>query len=599
MIVLTKKQKNALFKKVITDNPSNSFVYSQLLQTMINNRNQIVPFIGAGLSMFAFNTWGGLLKNLLAQLDQSTNLDEETKQEKISELIEKGDYFQAADNLEGMIDSDVFYYSLASAFTESVFVKDGTPDIPASAAARWLPKVFPNSRIITTNYDTVLEWAYAQHNLYLRVCTPSDDRMFMQFMPRRLFKIHGSYDSNYEDIVLTSKSYDAKYDPSSALYNNFKILVRNSVLFFIGASLRADKTLDLLKELSGELTTSGGHYSGNMHFAILHIEDSEDKNERKKELAQYKIMPILYSDKDHDGFEDKHAIVSIILEHLFYDLSGQQPEAKLPLPVDTDIHDHQGTSQDEKSNAIHTGGLSDSIITGMLRENPLAALSFALSQNNLTMAESLIPELENALPSEIYLSKALAALVSRGSTLAADRLFTATDSTDYDNLTFSQKNQILGALVSYCNAQDKEIYYLDRIEKKLHALETDADDEGRGSIYNQFARLYHGAYTSDERTEYIDKAKEYAQRAISANPAEPSYHYNLAVILLRCNDLNGAKEAISNCIDGGSQDTDHLSLAYKIFKKANDDRSEQVYQQLEEISPYRAKIAKLEELSEE
>ena len=595
MEALNKRQKEELFKKVITDNPSNSFVYNQLLQTMVNNRNQIVPFLGAGISMFALNTWGELLKNLLAQLDQTINPDDE-KREIIARLIEKGDYFQAADNLEGMIDSDVFYYSLASAFNESKFIKNERPDIPVNAAVRWLPRVFPNSRLITTNYDSVIEWVYALNNLYLRVCTPSDDRMFMQFMPRRLFKIHGSYDSNYEDIVLTSKSYSAKYAPDSALYNNFKLLVRNSVLFFVGASLRADKTLDLLKELSVELTTSGGHYSGNMHFAILHIEDGEDIKDRKRELAQYKIMPIMYSDSDHEGYENKHAIVNIVLERLFTDYNNQKPEAKMTVPIDVDIHDHQSIDRDEKSDTTSSNVISDDLIAGMLRENPLAALIYAISHNNLAMAESMILELENALPSEIFITKALVILVSKGSTIAAERLFSVIDSADFENLSLTNKIQVLGALVSYCNRLDKEVFYLERIEKALHTLEENenANLKELGSIYNQYARLYHGAYTNDDRPEYIEKAKEYAQHAVNADPTEPSYQYNLALIKLKCNDLYGAEEAISSCISIGSEDPDHLALAYRIYTMNNDDRAESIYHQLETISPVRARIAMLE-----
>lgn len=588
MSTLTKKQKDALFDRIVWSNPSNRFVYKQMLQTMLTNRNQIVPFIGAGVSIFAFNTWGGLLEELLAQIEQSDDVVFNETRRKIKELIKAGDYFRAADFLETIIDSDIFYFSLVSTFTEEVFVHNGVPDIPENAVARWIPKVFPNARIITTNYDSVLEWAYAQQNYYLRVCTPSDDRMFMQFMPRRLYKIHGSYDSNYEDIVLTSKSYGKKYESSGALYNNFKILVRNSVLLFIGASLRADKTLDLLSDLANELTKNN-YYSGNMHYAILHIDDDESRNHRKQELARYKIMPILYSDSDHLDVSDKHAIVSIILEHLFFDWHKQQHGEKNLVFDDSDIHD-DNTNKKQKDTQISRDSIINSQFSRILREEPLNAIQFALSLNNLNLAESMLPDVEKALPSEIFLSRALVMLSSRGSTIAALRLFSAINEVEYDSLSTALRIQILGSLVSYCNRQDKEIEYLDMLEEKLCELLDDASNGEKASIYNQLSRLYYGAFTNIDKDEYIEKGRDYIQKAIEIDPSEPSYSYNLAIILYRTGNLEGSSEAISNCIANGSEDPDHYALAYKIYKATNDDRSGEIYRKLVEMSPIQAQI---------
>ena len=588
MSTLTKTQKDALFDKIVWSNPSNRFVYKQLLQTMLTNSNQIVPFIGAGVSIFAFNTWGGLLKELLAQIDQSDDNAFNETRSNIEELIRAGDYFQAADYLETIIGSDIFYFSLVSAFTEEVFVHKGIPDIPENAVARWLPKVFPNARIITTNYDSVLEWAYAQQNYYLRVCTPSDDRMFMQFMPRRLYKIHGSYDSNYEDIVLTSRSYDEKYESSGALYNNFKILVRNSVLLFIGASLRVDKTLDLLSDLANELTKNN-YYSGNMHYAILHIDDDESRNHRKQELAKYKIMPILYSDYDHSDVSDKHAIVSIILEHLFFDWHKQQHSENNLVFDDSDIHD-DNDNKNEKDARLSKEDLIKRQLPRILRDDPLNAIRLALSLNDLSLAESMLSDVEKALPPEIFISRALTMLSSRGSTLAALRLFSAINGVEYDNLSTALKIQTIGSLISYCNRQDKEIEYLDMLEKKLCELIDDANTEDRASIYNQLSKLYYGAYTNNNKDEYIKKCREYIMKAIEDNPSEPSYFYNLAIILNRIGDLEGSTKAISTCIEKGSEDPDHFALAYKVYKKTNDDRAGDIYRKLVEMSPIQAQI---------
>ena len=591
---LTKEQKDKLFERIITNDPSNNFVYNQLLQTMIYNRNQVVPFVGAGLSMFVFKTWGGLLKDLLAQAYTQREQTAKPDHEKITDLIAKGDYFSAADELEGIIDSDVFYFSLAQAFSEEKFVDRGVPNIPNNAAVQWLPKVFPDSRIITTNYDSVIEWVYAVQKLYLKVCTPRDDRSFMQFLPRRLFKIHGSYDSNYEEIVFTSKSYNEKYAPNSALYNNFKYLVRSSVLLFIGASLRADKTLDLLEELARELTTQGSHYSGNMHFAILNIADNENRVTRKQELARCKIMPILYSDADHDGYEDKHLIVSVVLEHLFNDLSKRKVAGIAPIPPDNDFRDRL-----EPAAALgalvktETDDGSDYNSRRLLKEDPLLALHILLARDNLASAESMIPEFENNLPPEIFLSNVLSVLAARGSTLAAERLFSFIKDKDaFEHLSFSQKRQIAGSLVSYSNRQDKETAYMDILEAVLAVLENEGNTEGKAFAYNQYAKLYFGAYTTEEDEVYLRKATEYALRACENKPDEPSYNYNLALILREGKDLDGAKNAIARCINSDTNDEDHLRVAYEIFKAVGDERSEGILQRLKSVNPLLAEVVR-------
>ena len=66
--LLTSNEKEILFQNIILNNSPNKFVYNQLQQTLINNPNMIVPFVGAGLSQFAYKAWGALLQDLLDQL---------------------------------------------------------------------------------------------------------------------------------------------------------------------------------------------------------------------------------------------------------------------------------------------------------------------------------------------------------------------------------------------------------------------------------------------------------------------------------------------------------------------------------------------------
>lgn len=587
---LTKQQKDNLFETIILNNAPNKFVYNQLRQTLMDNPSMIVPFVGAGLSQFSYKAWGALLQDLLDQLaDQS--IDAPTRA-KIQNEIKQGNFFQAADELETLIESDVFFFSLVSACNESKLINEGIPD---DAAVRWLPKVFADSRIITTNYDCVLEMAYAQEKKYLRVCTPSDSRMFMQFMPRRLFKIHGSYDSNYEDIVLTSRSYEEKYAKGSLLYNNFKHIVQSSILFFLGASLRSDKTLDILKEIATELSV-GGHYCGNMHYAIVHIDNDDDKIRRRKELAEYKILPILYSDNDHDGFENKHYIVGVILEKLYEEVTNQFIKRTTPI---TDVkNDDNLNSSDTKStrssfSPTNNGRVDGYLITQLMKQDPLKAFAYALSQNNLTMAETMLSSVEHAVPHEIYITKILAALASRGSSTAASRLFELFDDFMNGQYSTSQIVDIAGALVSYCNKQDKEEEYLEVLKVLLESIIEHATPKERASIYNQLSRLYYGIYMSNnEEQEYRDIAKRYIKQAIEYDAEEPSYYYNLTLIEKEDNPIEASK-AIEKCIALKTDDLDHLSLAYKLYRMTNNSKADEVFQIIQEMDSTTAQLLSL------
>lgn len=516
------------------------------------------------------------------------------KRAKIQEEINRRDFFKAADDLETLIESDVFFFSLVSACNESKLIKEGIPD---DAAVRWLPKVFPDSRIITTNYDCVLEIAYAQEKKYLRVCTPSDSRMFMQFMPRRLFKIHGSYDSNYEDIVLTSHSYEKKYAKGSLLYNNFKHIVQSSVLLFLGASLQTDKTLDILKESANDLSVEG-HYCGNMHYAIVHISSEEDKIRRRQELATYKILPILYSDADCKGYNDKHIIVNIVLEKLYREVTNQfiQRTGVISTPIMEEYYNSDDTSSPHHDRFLTRENRIDTqIIAQLIKEDPLKAFAYALSENDLTLAESMLNSLEHAVPHEIYLTKVVSPLASRGSTKAANYLISCVNEILQGDYTPSQIISITSSLVSYCNRHDKELDYCEIIKMLFERAKQDASDNEIASIYNQMSRLYYGMYMSNKgKLEYKELAQKYIEQAIALNCSEPSYYYNLA-ILLEDNDISAAVDAIHKCIDLNTDDIDHLLLAEKLFKKTNDPQTSEITERIRSLDPLLAKISSIQD----
>ena len=120
------------------------------------------------------------------------------------------------------------------------------------------------------------------------------------------------------------------------------------------------------------------------------------------------------------------------------------------------------------------------------------------------------------------------------------------------------------------------------------------EDNQKAGIYNQINRISFGAYSTDEKygradERDLDRAIDALQTAIRLNPKEPSYFFNLAICFQKKGNQNGALDAIQNCMDLGSEDDDHLALAYHIFEKYGKKKEAQkVKEKLKMINPLRA-----------
>src|SRR5580693_3016807 len=167
----------------------------------------LVPFVGAGVSRHAitsdpkaFPTWRDLLKELedLGEVGEFISVDE---RQQIDELVGQGKFLMAAQALRSALPPD----AIDRLFRERFQPEDARP----GELHRWLVRL-KAPLIITTNYDFLLEDAYAeeykksaQHLTYKEAAVIQ--RLLQshkQWYDRpNIFKIHGSAHSPGEAIL--------------------------------------------------------------------------------------------------------------------------------------------------------------------------------------------------------------------------------------------------------------------------------------------------------------------------------------------------------------------------------------------------------------
>jgi len=115
-------------------------------------KNRIIPFVGAGLSIDIYGSWGTALKRMMKGHFGGRKSDAKD----IETLIDFGDYEVAAQKIRNALRDTTFQDRLVSLFKESLI----TDELLKKMSVRFLPRIFKDSLVITTNFDKVLERAF-------------------------------------------------------------------------------------------------------------------------------------------------------------------------------------------------------------------------------------------------------------------------------------------------------------------------------------------------------------------------------------------------------------------------------------------------------
>ncbi len=243
----------------------------------------LTPFVGAGLSISSgYPGWTAFL--------QSICLESHVDKQDLDVLLLSGRFEDAAQLL-----CDDLGEALFCEHIELVFA----PAKEIEGPILFLPELFPDSAIITTNFDNVIERIFSQRSQGFDAVKSGKSLIevlrIVASGSRILLKIHGEF-NQVAERVLTKEEYDAAYSDGEAVRDFFnRILFRGSLLF-VGCSLIGDKTIKAM----ADVVNAYGSATLPRHYAILELKDGVDRIERKKELARANIFPIWYSQSEHD-----------------------------------------------------------------------------------------------------------------------------------------------------------------------------------------------------------------------------------------------------------------------------------------------------------
>lgn len=270
------------FDEIMSFCPSNRLVFEEL-QESINNRN-IMPFVGAGISAFAYKTW----RNILLEL--SENLISEEKNIAVMQIT-NNNYLDAAQTICDGLGETIFFATLRRLYSEDKI----NDDVLKENAAYYIPRICEGN-CITTNYDRVIEHSCMLNSIMFDTAGINETlklEIYYRTQNRKglVFKIHGDILSNTDDILLSKKSYEKHYAKGSELRRQLEKWIAGRTFLFVGTSLFSDEPIQILTDIIEEGMTNYAIYPCSKN-ELNYLQDKFDK---------LKILPILYDRKDHSS----------------------------------------------------------------------------------------------------------------------------------------------------------------------------------------------------------------------------------------------------------------------------------------------------------
>lgn len=137
------------FEEIMAYHPDNKDVYSEIKENLSN----LVPFVGAGLTQFAYPSWNQALTELA---DKITN---KTDSKQVKKLIKDGHYMDAGQQLENLRTPSNLARDIAHLFS-SDHLTNKIGKLPKEAISL-LPWLF-EGLVLTTNFDETFETVYRE-----------------------------------------------------------------------------------------------------------------------------------------------------------------------------------------------------------------------------------------------------------------------------------------------------------------------------------------------------------------------------------------------------------------------------------------------------
>ena len=319
------------FEEIMNYYPANLSVY----QCIKDDLDKIVPFVGAGLSAPFYPLWSKALEKLTEKIFYA----DADKKKNIENLINGSNprLLEAAQALENYFGKNEMRHHLLELFSSSKINENIR--ILKSQSVWLLPKLFPNSPAVTTNFDRVLETAYSKNgNPFDQVIHFKSNDVLDQLRQGNrhgLYKIHGDIGKEmieYSHIIFTKKQYENAYSLDGELVGELSKWFSGKMMLFLGCSLKQDHYLELLQRIV--------HLNnGLVNYAIIECEEEKTASQKARELSDDLGIRVIYYPKGH------HEAVRVILEKLLEDTDPKTYQL---------LEEHTGGIQTTSpSNAFH------------------------------------------------------------------------------------------------------------------------------------------------------------------------------------------------------------------------------------------------------
>ncbi|WP_082916357.1 SIR2 family protein [Pseudoalteromonas neustonica] len=297
--------------------------------------NDVIPLIGAGVSMSvenkdgsrAFPSWPELLNFAAERLEDEELLDDSHL---VKLLVKKEKLQQAAQEAQEQLSGRRWYD-----FMQSQFVIDFTQ---LDDSCKALPQAIwqLSNRLVTLNYDKVLEWAHTES---VNVCAFDNENTnrLAEFSrngsQEMLWHLHGKIE-NPKHMVLTPQSYNRLYQEDAeehyqAALTKFKELLSNKIILFIGCSLDDAELLAAIVKQNKLFDNNTGP-----HYALVR---ESDKQAIDAKLTGIPVNTITFSDFGQPLIDAVHQLVECKNQQ------EQQPKESIqPLKEEPNKHDKIG-----------------------------------------------------------------------------------------------------------------------------------------------------------------------------------------------------------------------------------------------------------------
>jgi hypothetical protein len=219
--------------------------------------------------------------------------------------------------------------------------------------------------------------------------------------------------------------------------------------------------------------------------------------------------------------------------------------------------------------------------------SPKDAFRFSLKENNLGLAESLLPQIKQITSVDNYFETYIQQLALEGSNIAAK---TIEENFNYIcSLNIDSQASIIGSLVNYYSIHDLEKNGIDFLQEYFSKIdEENIDAKTLAKILNYKQKLLIGIQD-------LENAIEIGKKVIELDPTDIHYYYNLALSYYSIDNIENAIKTINQCLNlsNNNFDGDHLSLAINIYREKGDKKKEmELLELLKQVNPYKYKLEK-------